>query len=135
MELDQRVLCYMALCTTIEFVPERMESGECVRDLGRHHNETNRLPSQYDSAASMALNQRLPLRLARVAEAGYARSPHSLDGARESFDIASIASRLTSSTMSWADMTSFTKPTPEPAYAVNLPFFPQPLSPFCKASL
>ena len=60
----------MALCTTTEFVPERMESGECIRDLGRHHNETNRLPSQYDSTASMALNQRLPLRLARVAKPG-----------------------------------------------------------------
>ena len=107
----------------------------CVGGVARHRMQTNRFPSQYYRAANMAWKEDSDIELLRVAGAVYASSSHSLDGACESFDIASIASRLTSSTMPWADTTSFTKPTPEPAYAVNLPFSPQLLSPFCKASL
>ena len=125
----------MALCTATEFIADKTVTIGCVHGLERHHIEINRSPSRYDMAGNNSLERKLGLRLARVAGAGYARSPHSLDGARESLDITSRASRLTSSTMPWADMTSFTKPTPEPAYAVSLPSLPQSLSPFCKALL
>lgn len=98
----------------------------CVGGLKRHHMETNRFPSQYCRAANMAWKENFDFDALLFAGAVCTGSSHSLDCARERFDMVSSASRLTSSTMLWADATSFTKPTPEPAYAVNLPFSPQP---------
>lgn len=56
---DHDVLCYVALCTTTKFIPDKIRSDGCFHGLERHHIETNRSLSQYDMVGNMAWKENL----------------------------------------------------------------------------
>ena len=57
--VDHDVLCYMALCTTTDFIPDKTRSDGCVHGLKRHHIETTRSPSRYNMVENMAWKEDL----------------------------------------------------------------------------
>ena len=59
MGADHDILCYMALCTTTEFIPDKTRSDGCVHGLKRHYIETYPSPSRYDMVGNMAWKENL----------------------------------------------------------------------------